>query len=259
MRLMLQVQNWYRKRLMGTLSVMRTAAAVLCLSAIGLVLSGCPGGSSQAAPDPTIRFINTSPDSGPLDFFLDEDLEGAALAFLASTAGFKSIESGPYDIGVFDAGTQNNHDAIFVNLNRDKHYLVSAIGLVNYGTEAEKRLRLVLTEINRNAVNGNVARLIIFHAFARETGFQTPAIDFQNPGDNPQFKVENIAFASSKTLTVDAGNHDFEARRNESEHVYATANVTLGAGKIYAVFVTGIENGTGGLAPQIVFVEIAPK
>lgn len=226
----------------------------------GLLAAGCGGGGTSSLLDkPEVMFFNASPDIAGLDFYLDDTLLAANVAFEAGS-DFVITDPQDRDIGIFEANTTNNFDLIFDTFERNKHYLVSSIGLADFGNDFKKRVRVVLTEVDRHIVQGTKSRLIILHAYCREEGFETPAIDFQSPGNNPQYKASNIEFAETSTLLIDAGVRSFDARRTGTEEVYASlTNFTFGAGKIYLVYVTGVENGVGNAAPQVIVKEIPSK
>jgi hypothetical protein len=204
-------------------------------------------------------FFNASSDAASVDFYLDGALSASALAS-GTGSDFALTDPQDRDVSVHDAGTTTEYDLILQTFARNKHYVLSNIGLVNFGGEFEKRLRLVATEVDRHLLNGSKARLVIFHAFSRASGFQTPNIDFQNPGNNPQYKAGNIEFATSSVMTIDAGVRTFEARRAGTEEVFATlTNYDFGVGRMYLVFVMGVEGGAGAQTPQIVVKEIPTK
>lgn len=240
------------------LSVAGFRRVLLCsLALVGLGLAGCGGGSGGGGvPRPTVRFFNGSCDSTLLNFLLDDDVEAAQLAYLSSTPDFESVDAQERDLRIQEDGTSIDLWSEVVNLVGDRDYLISAVGIENYGNETLKRIRTMFTEIDRTAPNGTRARLVIIHGYNREAGLETPAIDFQTPGDNPQFIASDIAYASSKVLEVDAANWTFEARREGTETILVQQNVTLGGGKIYAAYVLGVENGLSNQAPRIEFVEL---
>lgn len=221
---------------------------------------GCGGvGVGGGPPNPTIGFFNASPDSPNIDFFIDSALIGGNNAFLTGTT-IQNTEATDRDLSALESGTTNEIDVIFATLNKDKHFLVALLGLVNFNGENLKRARLTAIEINRDAPVGNKAKLYVFHGYNREFGFDTPNIDFQNPGDNPQFKAANIPPGLAQLILVDSGNVDYEVRRTGTDQVLiAATNLLLEAGKIYAVYVVGVENGTVNLMPQIRAVEIPPE
>lgn len=226
--------------------------------AMGLVLMACggAGGSGSNLPDPKIRFFNGSPDSVALNFLIDDDVEGSQLSFLQSTPDFASTNDGIRDIRIQEEGTSVDLWSEVLDMVKDHSYLVSAIGLENFGSEPLKRIRFLVADLDRTPPNGTRAELIIVHGYNREAGLETPGIDFQTPGDNPQFETTGIAYATARQLDVDAGTWTFEARREGTETILVSQNVTLTGGKIYAAYILGVENGVGALAPRIEFVEI---
>ena len=225
---------------------------------MGLMLLACGGGGGGGSnlPDPDIRFFNGSPDSVALNFLLNDDIEGAQLAYLQSTPDFESFEPEIRDVRIQEDGTSVDLWSEVLDMVEDHSYLVSAIGLENFGSEPLKRIRFLIADLDRTPPNGTRAELIIIHGYNREAGLETPGIDFQTPGDNPQFRTTGIDYATARQLDVDAGNWTFEARREGTETILVSQNITLGGGKIYAVYVLGVENGVGALAPRIEFVEL---
>ncbi len=230
---------------------------LLCLvSALLLVCAGCPGGTGSSLPNPTVMFFNASADSPDIDFYLDKDLAAAALGFLANST-FTAIEPAERDVSANEAGTTNQYDVIFYDFTRNSHNLMATIGLVNYGSELQKRIRLISHTVDRRRPNGTKARLVIIHAFNRAPGFQTPSIDFQTPGQNPIYAARDIGYGEATPLLIDSGTFTFEARRFNTEHVFVTLNnFTFQSEKIYLVFVVGVEDAAGPQAPQIFVLEI---
>jgi len=227
--------------------------------AVAAFLFGCGGGSagSSNAPDPEVRFFNGVSDSDGYDFLMEEDVEATDIDFEESTPDFKKYEARTRLVTARETGTTNEIWVEDFTLQDDKHYVISTLGLENYGSEPLKRARLFMHEVNREAPNGSIARLYVVHGFAREAGFETPNIDFQNPGNNPQFRITDIPFGEARFINVDAVNQTFEARRAGTEAIFATTNFTFEAGKIYIAYVLGVESGVGAQAPQIQIVELS--
>lgn len=236
------------------------------LAALGVLLAamlgGCGGsGNGTNLPDPLERFVNVSPDSVPLDFYINDDVKAPSLAYLASS-GNVTVLNGDKDISVRDGGT--TLDAVAFTFQKDKQYLALAVGLENYLTETEKRLRLVAFQYDKNPPNGSKARLLVEHAFSRAAGFLTPNIDFQGgpsatyDPNNPQFKVADVAFAEAPTtLEVDSDVPIiFQVRRAGTENVYASSTDTFDPGGIYLALATGVEGAAGAQAPSIVYVKL---
>lgn len=232
------------------------------LAVAGVSLSGCGGGGGgggNGLPDPTMRFYNGISDMAAINFLLDDDVIAALLPYLGSTPDFKDVKPEIKDLRLQEDGTSVDLWSEVINPSKDKHYLVTAIGLKNFGTETLKRPRFFTVEIDRTPPNGTRAKLQIIHAYNRAANFGTPNIDFQTPGNNPQFKANDVGYGNGRLLEVDAGNFTWEARVVGTENVIASKNVTLTGGRIYAAFVLGVEGGAGAAAPRIEFVELATK
>ncbi|MCW5940783.1 MAG: DUF4397 domain-containing protein [Fimbriimonadaceae bacterium] len=243
----------------------RSLTAALLVGVL-VALMGCGGkSSSSTAPDPLVRFFNGSPDSVALDLLFDDSKDnrtvriGSAVPYASAGPNFVEVRNGSHDLILKETADPFELWAQVIDAQLDKSYLAVAFGLANYGAEYEKRSRFVTFEVDRTAPNGNKARLYVFHAFNRGTGLDTPAIDFQTPGENPLFRVQDVAYGSPKELTVDSGTHTFQARNKGTEFVYVQRTVTVGAGKIYLVLVSGVEDGAGALAPRIELIEVQPR
>lgn len=238
---------------------------------VAFALAGCGGGTrsgDEALPDPTIKFVNASADSPQLSFSMNDVEKAAALAYLSATAGFMRVPylsdlDGAYDLSCKVPGSLEDADRIANVLNRDTHYVLSATGLRDpLDGDEEKRLRLALTPVDRVAPTGDKARLYVLHAFSRSPGNETPQLDFQTPGDNPQFIIENIDFGSTRDIVVDSGFQVFEARRADAdgENIYASTGITLKSSSIYFVVIGGIEDDPDpSREPTIRFIEMEPK
>lgn len=225
-----------------------------------LLLAGCGGSGtdSSLAPDPLVMFLNFSPDSQPTDFYVDGELKGNDVTYLTPAAGFSFIEPGDSDCTIApNVGDEFWSEA--VAFNRDESYIIANFGLENFGTENLKRMRIAVFRTDRTSQN-NSARIFIVHAYNRAVDFQTPALDFQNPGNNPQYKKDGITFGNRVDLVVDAGTYTFVARRAGTESEI-TPEVTklFESGKIYLAVVSGIEGEVGARAPKITFFDVPAK
>jgi len=229
---------------------------LVLLAATCAAACGGGGGGGGEVNDPRVRYVNASPDVSPVTFSLDGEDKATGVAYLNLSPSFVEEDQGSYDIAVREDGANPELDAIAASLANDQEYLVVCFGLENYGTEFLKRLRLANLQIDMTAPNGNRSRLYVLHAFNRAPGLDTPSIDLRNPGENPQYRVENIDFGTIKPLEIDASTQTFVARRSESESVYATNTGTFVPGGIYLTIVSGIENAVGAQAPVIQFIKI---
>ncbi len=224
--------------------------AAMALSACG----GGGGGSNQNKP--RLRFVNASADALPLTFALDGDVKATGVTYPGLSANFFEEDQESYDVTVHEDGNNPDFDAITAGFGNDKEFLIFAVGLKNFGTETLKRLRLFVSEIDLTVPNGSKSRIYVLHAFNRSAGLDTPNIDLRNPGDNPQYKVENVSYGSIGTLNIDASTQTFVARRSGSDSVYATKIATFDPGGIYLALVSGVEGEVGAQAPAIEFLKL---
>lgn len=220
-------------------------------------LAGCGGaGGNNGQPDPTVRFLNASPDSVALEFLLNDNVVETPKAYLESTPNFVAIEPEILDVTLRETGTTFEFWSEAINFTPDTDHLIVAIGLENFNNEFEKRIRITNVNVNRERPIGNKARVYVVHGYLREVGFQTPNIDFQTPGNNPLFKLADISFANSKNIEVDSGTQTYEVRRLNTQNILASATVTLDAGKIYVAVFSGVENAAPPQEPKITFIEL---
>ncbi|MBC8064394.1 MAG: DUF4397 domain-containing protein [Chlorobia bacterium] len=229
---------------------------LVAVFAITVTACGGGGGGGSSVNKPRIRYVNASPDVDPVTFTLDGDVKASGIAYLGLSPVFIQEDQDTYDVAVHEDGSNPDLDAVAIGIQNDKEYLVNCLGLESFGVEQNKRLRIATIEINLTAPNGNRSRIYVLHAFNRAAGFDTPNIDLRNPGDNPQYKVEDIAFGAAKSLEIDASAQTFVARRNASESVYATETATFDGGGIYLAIVGGVENAVGIQVPQIEFIKL---
>lgn len=245
-------------------TAIRLVVSLACLALIGCLVGCSGGGGGNSLAEPIIRFVNSSPDSNPLDFYYDSDLKQAGLVYLVDP-GDQTVDDGDHDVVVYDPLTDQYPDAIGSTFEKDKKYVALTLGLESFGTEFEKRLRIIAFSYAKTPPNGSHARLLIMHGFCRKVGFQTPNIDFQggNAGNydpnNPLFLKADIPFADATptVLEVDSGvSLIVQARRAGTENVYASSTNTFVAGAVYLALVTGVEDGVGVQAPQIDYIRL---
>lgn len=237
-------------------------AIALATAALAAMSCGGGGGTGEVVK-PKIRFLNASPDSSGVDYTFDLDVRGTDVQFqqvqpaIGANPSFIEVDPKAYDVITSDHNTAEQLDAQALNVTASNTFLFASFGLRNYGTEPLKRFRTTMFPLDMTAPNGNKAKLFVFHGFMRATGFETPPVDFQNPGDNPQYRITGIDFGNSNTITVDSGNSlTFEVRRSGTEQVYVSSTPTLDAGGIYFVLITGVEGGAGPQAPSVTYLKL---
>ena len=203
-----------------------------------------------------MRFFNAVSDSTALDFSLNGTVDAASIAYGASNPNFVSASSNTYDIDLTEHGQSADLWAVTATLNANSSYAVVALGEENYGTETRKRAQLAVVNVDRSAPNGSKARLYVVNAFEESPGLPTPSIDFTNPGDNPTFSANGVAPASAASLLVDSGTQDFLVRQTGSQGNYVEKTLTLSAGSVYLILVSGVNGATGAAAPAIQQIQL---
>ncbi len=230
----------------------------LILGVLGaLALFGCGGGGGGSSTKPArVAYVNASPDAGNLDFLLDSDTKASAVSFGTATA-FANVKPADYDASILATGNPEILWSEAKTFTANSDNLVVAVGLANpdtsQDTEQDKRILFTFAGIDRSVPTGNRARLIIVHAFVRQVGFGTPAIDFKGPGDNPVVGADsaNIAFGGTRTIVVDSGAQTFQIRQNGTDQVFMEGTFTLAPSSVYLALVSGFEGTAGATAPAI--------
>lgn len=240
------------------------AATVLTL--VGGLTSCAGNGGVSTVIKPKVRFVNAVSDNTTgikLKISRDNNTYNLTTTYTqivpagSDNPSSLSIDADTYDLELFDAGNNDSYAAQTQQFATNSNTILIALGLQNFGTEFLKRVQLAPASIDVAPPNGSKARLYVFHAFNRANGFETPGIDFQNPGDNPQYKVTGINYATAAPIVVDSGNSlTFEVRRTGTENIYSTTTPTLDAGGIYLVLFSGLEGASGAAAPQVRYIKL---
>lgn len=236
----------------------RSYFRVACASLAAAFIVACGGGGTQfVAEGPEIRFVNASPNSAAMTFWMDLVRMGLSIPYLGSTPSFIEVESGDKDIVAAEDSTPESEVRIVQVLADDVDYLVVAYGLVTPpNTELDKRLNLAVLTVDRQAASDSQARVIVFNAYNAALGAGNPSIDFRNPGDTPAVNVPNISYGASQTTIIDAGSQTFQARFASEEGVLAGPETfTIEGGRTYLAVVTGQE-GEPASPPTISFVRL---
>lgn len=249
------------------------ALGVLATTLLAGCAGGGGGGGSTNLPDPEVRFINGSPNNTGIDFLLNEVVKASNVAFGSASPNFQSIDfisaqDDGYDISVRPNGGEEL-DRFGQVFNRDTDTLIVTLGLHDAGTEFDKRLQIFTYPISRTAPTGTRARVYVINGFIRADGFNTPNVSFQSvdagdppPFNNPSVETTDMTFGAIRNLLVDATSFQFIVRRADTDALvqYASANVSLLPGHIYAAIITGHEGEVDlNLQPKIVFIELATQ
>ena len=227
----------------------------------GLILGGvmgCGGSSGGTQANPNYRFINFCTDAN-LDMLIDDTTEFTNIPFLDPTTIFKVTEPKLEDFAIEETGSTVILDSQTQAMSPTTDNLIIAVGLNNFGTENEKRLRFIFQGVNRAIPNGSKARVYGINTFNRSLGSQNFAVIFKNPGTISTINFNPVNFGEITVQEIDAGPTTLVAQRQNTETEVATVTKTFEAGKVYLMALTGTESGTGTAAPAINFIEIPTK
>lgn len=238
---------------------MRTLRSYLALPMVAtlLLMAGCGGSGSNSSnlPDPAVRYINLSPDV-TLDYFTNDDSRATNLAFGQSSANFTSFSPDQLDVSTRESGSSIELTNDLFTFQSDTNTLVISYGLNNFGTENQKRLQTTFLTVDRKVPNGTKARIIAFNAFLRGTGDGNVSVGFKNSLTNPSIAFAPSTFGTSTIKELDAGPVTLYAQREGTDSEITNVTKTLEPGKIYLMYIGGIEGTTGVTAPAIQFIEI---
>jgi hypothetical protein len=219
--------------------------------ACALVLTGCGGGGSNDITErPLVRLFNASIDASDLVARFDDRQFAGPVDVVSSQPNFVSVEDLDADLSIRTEGEEEDLDIISFAPERDKSYLIFAIGLRDFGTSFLKRLRVETLEVDRSLPNASKARVVVLNGFLGNAEFDPPNVDLRD-GEFPQFPFNDLAFGATSVREVDAGTRTYQLRPNDSELVYTTAEIDFRAGKIYFILLTGEDGGTADRAPKI--------
>lgn len=232
-------------------------------AAVGCGGSGGSGSSSSGAP--TIRYFNSVPDSTALDFRLDEAPTSStqSIPYGGSSSSFTSMSAAEHDVDFLEHAQTQPLWSEADTFSTGTDYVAVAVGEEGYGSEFLKRPQLVVAPVDRSVPNGSKSRLFIVNGLIEAPGVPTPAIDFANPGQNPQFTTgaNPIPPASGAEMVIDSGSEEFIARETGTQGSYVDKTFSFASGGVYLMLVTGIVGS--GQAPDIKQIQLqtrlAPK
>jgi hypothetical protein len=207
-------------------------AVALALVAAATVFAALPT-SAQTANTGRVRVMHASPDTPPVDIFVDGQKAVTALAFPNNT-GYVALPAGSRNVKVFVSPSDGTGDpALEANLNvaAGTDYTVLAVGQVGAGT-----LELLpLQDNNALPASGN-AHVRLIHA-----GADAPAVDVAVAGTDTKI-FSDIEYKEVGTYTpVPAATYNLEVRPAGSTDVALAINgLALANRTVYTVVATGL-------------------
>lgn len=233
---------------------MKLRQSCLLLATLAGLLVGCGGGPTTVRI--YYRFTNVVPDVATADFYVNDQLQSAAIGYAQSNSWVRLEDDEDWTFyDAFEGGTQTPLDSIAVRKQNKVSTHVIACGFKTPGSQ-QPGVRLVPVTVTRTTPGGSNARLIWVHAYMREVGVQTPNVDIFRTGKiSPE--ISDLAFGDTRVGFLAAGTYTFTVRITGTLQGFLIErpNVVLEAGKIYIVLLKGVENETGVLTPDIELIE----
>ncbi|GIW18325.1 MAG: hypothetical protein KatS3mg064_1482 [Tepidiforma sp.] len=229
-------------RAVMTRSMLLVAAALTAALAAGVMLA--PQGAEAQATG-RVRIMHASPDTPPVDIFVDGQKAVTALAFPNNT-GYVALPAGGHNVKVFVSpsdGTGTPALQATLEIVAGKDITVLATGRVGDGS-----LALTLFEDDNRTPSGNNAHIRLIHASP-----DAPPVDVAVAGTNTNV-FRGVAFRNvSPYVPVPAGTYSLDVKVNETGATVLTIpNLQLQARTVYTAVAVGLAgNGTLRVVPLV--------
>ncbi|MGD9933788.1 MAG: DUF4397 domain-containing protein [Dehalococcoidia bacterium] len=211
----------------------RHVLLTVAIAALASLLVSTSALSAQAADTGRVRIMHASPDTPPVDIFVDGQKAVTALAFPKDT-GYVTLPVGPHNVKVFVSPSDGTGTpALEANLTiaKGKDYTVLAVGEVGKATLG----LLPLEDNNATPANGK-AHVRLIHASP-----DAPAVDVGVAGTSVKV-FSNVAYKGVGAHTpVDAGTYNLEVRpAGTSTVALAIPGLALKDRTVYTVVAVGL-------------------
>lgn len=229
-------------RAVMTRSMLLVAAALTAALAAGVMLA--PQGAEAQATG-RVRIMHASPDTPPVDIFVDGQKAVTALAF-PNTTGYVALPAGGHNVKVFVSpsdGTGTPALQATLEIVAGKDITVLATGRVGDGS-----LALTLFEDDNRTPSGNNAHIRLIHASP-----DAPPVDVAVAGTDTNV-FRGVAFRNvSPYVPVPAGTYSLDVKVNETGATVLTIpNLQLQARTVYTAVAVGLAgNGTLRVVPLV--------
>jgi len=204
---------------------------------LAMVLFSCTSGSSSNffLPESQVSFINASPDSPPLDIFVEDKAEAVDLPFQAATQYIK-VDSGDRDIRVFNDGKVLLQQQ--PNLDRDTRYTMVFLNTVD-------QLDSLLLEDDKQDVPANSVGVRLVNAAVNAGNvdiYLTKPADDINSLDPT---LNNVPFKTASSFgQIPSGTYRLRVTPAGSKQVaYDSGPIDLPSGPLLSLVVTNTMSG----------------
>lgn len=230
-------------RAIMTRSKLLVAAALVAALAAGVVM-GPQGADAQQATG-RVRIMHASPDTPPVDIFVDGQKAVTALAFPNNT-GYVALPAGGHNVKVFVSpsdGTGTPALQATLDVVAGKDVTVLATGRVGDGS-----LALTIFEDDNRTPSGNNAHVRLIHASP-----DAPPVNVAVAGTDTNV-FTGVAFRNvSPYVPVPAGTYSLDVKVNATGATVLTIpNLKLDARTVYTAVAVGLAgNGTLRVVPLV--------
>ena len=223
-------------RAIMTRSKLLVAAALVAALAAGVVMA--PQGADAQQATGRVRIMHASPDTPPVDIFVDGQKAVTALAFPNNT-GYVALPAGGHNVKVFVSpsdGTGTPALQATLEVVAGKDVTVLATGRVGDGS-----LALTIFEDDNRTPSGNNAHVRLIHASP-----DAPPVNVAVAGTDTNV-FTGVAFRNvSPYVPVPAGTYSLDVKVNATGATVLTIpNLKLDARTVYTAVAVGLAgNGT---------------
>ena len=230
-------------RAIMTRSKLLVAAALVAALAAGVVMA--PQGADAQQATGRVRIMHASPDTPPVDIFVDGQKAVTALAFPNNT-GYVALPAGGHNVKVFVSpsdGTGTPALQATLEVVAGKDVTVLATGRVGDGS-----LALTLFEDDNRTPSGNNAHVRLIHASP-----DAPPVNVAVAGTDTNV-FTGVAFRNvSPYVPVPAGTYSLDVKVNATGATVLTIpNLKLDARTVYTAVAVGLAgNGTLRVVPLV--------
>lgn len=229
-------------RAIMTRTKLLVAVALMAALAAGVVMA--PRGAEAQATG-RVRIMHASPDTPPVDIFVDGQKAVTALAFPNNT-GYVALPAGGHNVKVFVSpsdGTGTPALEATLEIVAGKDVTVLATGLVGNGS-----LALTVFEDDNTTPSGNNAHVRLIHASP-----DAPPVNVAVAGTNTNV-FTGVAFRNvSPYVPVPAGTYSLDVKVNATGATVLTIpNLQLQARTVYTAVAVGLAgNGSLRVVPLV--------
>lgn len=230
-------------RAIMTRSKLLVAAALVAALAAGVVMA--PQGADAQQATGRVRIMHASPDTPPVDIFVDGQKAVTALAFPNNT-GYVALPAGGHNVKVFVSpsdGTGTPALQATLDVVAGKDVTVLATGRVGDGS-----LALTIFEDDNRTPSGNNAHVRLIHASP-----DAPPVNVAVAGTDTNV-FTGVAFRNvSPYVPVPAGTYSLDVKVNATGATVLTIpNLKLDARTVYTAVAVGLAgNGTLRVVPLV--------